>query len=65
MTDRPKNREAEFLRARAAKLREIGASMPSSIQRQLAEVALELERRAIKFDNHTNGPGRNNVRRTA
>lgn len=50
MTDRPKERESEFLRERAAKLREIAAEMPAHIKRPLLDVADQLERRANKFE---------------
>jgi hypothetical protein len=53
MVDRPKKRESEFLRERAARLRAISASMPPDVKKQLAEVAAELERRAAKFDDHS------------
>jgi hypothetical protein len=58
MVDRPKKREGEFLRERAARLRAISVSMPPDVKKQLAEVAAELERRAAKFDNHSPSPDR-------
>ena len=53
MVDRPKDREAEFLRERAAKLREIAADMPPDTRRQLIEVAEQLQRRADKFEGNS------------
>jgi hypothetical protein len=50
MTDRPNEREAEFLRERAARLRRVAADMPADVKRQLLEVAEQLDRRADKFE---------------
>jgi hypothetical protein len=64
MVDRPKNREGEFLRERAARLRAISAAMPRDVKKQLAEVAAELERRAAKFNDHSPRPDRDNEKRS-
>jgi hypothetical protein len=53
-----------FCDERAARLREIGASMPPTIEKQLAEVAAELERRAAKFDDQTPSPDDNGEERS-
>ena len=58
MVDRPVDREPEFLRERAATLREIAAQMPPTIAGQLLDVAAQLEARAAKFPRGwRRGPG--------
>jgi hypothetical protein len=52
MVDRPVEMELEFLRERAAKLREIAAQMPPHTASQLLDVAAQLEARAAKFGQH-------------
>jgi hypothetical protein len=51
MTERPPEQEAQFLRERAASLRNLAQSaMPASIGSQLLEVAASLERRAARLE---------------
>jgi CheY-like chemotaxis protein len=49
MTDRPQEREAEFLRERVAELRQIAARSPA-VSEQLIKVATALEKRALKLE---------------
>ena len=51
IAERSPEREAEYLRERAARLRALASSaMPASIQDQLRDVADDLERRAEKLE---------------
>ncbi len=51
MIERSPEREAEYLRERAARLRALASTaMPASIQDQLREVAADLERRADRLE---------------
>jgi hypothetical protein len=48
--DNPSERESEFLRERAATLRDMAAEMPPSVARQLLDIAAQLEMRAAKLE---------------
>jgi hypothetical protein len=50
MGERSPDRETDFLRDRAATLRAMAGEMPSSVARQLLDIAVQLEMRAAKLE---------------